>query len=443
MAGATKTDRVTRKADRVVERRRRILTFSMFSSAYVLSYLQRVSLTVVAAALQENLATGPTGLGILSSAYFLAYACAQPLVGLLSDRIGPIVVSATLLVVGAAGSFLFASARSLPAAVVARVLVGAGVSGVFVPGMKAIASLYAADEFARMNGLFLSAGYIGALVGTMPMAALAGAIGWRGSFAAIGGVSLVLGAAFWATAAGSRCAAPGLGLTPNAPAAQQGHVDSWRQAFSKPQLWLISVLLFCKYGSQISFQGLWGVPYLVGVYDLSVEKAASMVMMVAVGNAIGAPVLGDISDRVLRRRRGLLLASLVVYVLTWVPIVLLPGRVSEVLLYVILFLMGFSAGSTTLAFALVKDGSAEGMSGAAAGIANVAAIAGGAVVPSLVGQAIAYIGRSVSEPSVLYRYSLLPCLIAALVSLGMIVFVEERSGSADLARANGGVARFE
>lgn len=434
MAGTANTNKVTPSADRVVERRRQILVFSMFSAAYFLSYLHRVSLTVVAAALQEDLATGPVGLGIMSSAYFVAYACAQPLVGLLSDRIGPIVVTATLLVVGAGGSFLFASARSLPVAVLARVFVGAGVSGVFVPGMKAIASLYANDEFARMNGLFLSAGNIGALVGTMPMATLAGTIGWRGSFAAIGGVSLVLGAAFWAIGAGSRCVAPRCGSALNAPAEQQGHVGSWKRALSSPQLWLISVLLFCKYGSQISFQGLWGVPYLVDVYGLSVEKAASMVMMVAIGYVIGAPILGNISDRVLRRRRGLLLGAIALYVLTWVPIVLLPGRVSEVLLYVILFLMGFSGSSANLAFALVKDESAEGMSGGAAGIANLAAIAGGAVVPSLVGQAMACVGLNVSEPTVLYAYALLPCLIASLISLGMIAFIREGSGSASTGR---------
>lgn len=59
------------------------------SVAYVLSQFFRTALAVVAPELAADLALDPTRLGVLSSAWFLAFAAAQLPIGVALDRWGP------------------------------------------------------------------------------------------------------------------------------------------------------------------------------------------------------------------------------------------------------------------------------------------------------------------------------------------------------------------
>ena len=90
----------------------RRFAFSLFASVYFLSFLQRVAISVVAGALEAEFGLDSVALGMMSSGFFIAYALAQPVIGLLADRAGPERVAAGALTVGAVGSFMFAAARS-------------------------------------------------------------------------------------------------------------------------------------------------------------------------------------------------------------------------------------------------------------------------------------------------------------------------------------------
>ena len=72
--------------------RQRSMVFALLSAAYFMSFVQRVALSVVAAELAEELHIGTVELGLMSSAFFVAYAAAQPAVGILSDLFGPMIV---------------------------------------------------------------------------------------------------------------------------------------------------------------------------------------------------------------------------------------------------------------------------------------------------------------------------------------------------------------
>ncbi|MFB0991074.1 MAG: MFS transporter, partial [Rhodospirillales bacterium] len=87
--------------------------FLPFAFGYFLSYLLRVVNAVIGPDLVDELHFDASELGLLTSAYFLAFALFQLPLGILLDRYGPRRTEASLLIVAACGAFVFALAESL------------------------------------------------------------------------------------------------------------------------------------------------------------------------------------------------------------------------------------------------------------------------------------------------------------------------------------------
>lgn len=97
-----------------------------FASGYSLSYLFRTVGALVSGHMAAELRLTPADLGLLTSAFFLAFALAQLPLGVALDRYGPRRVQAVLLPLAALGAGLFACADSLPLLTFARALIGLG-----------------------------------------------------------------------------------------------------------------------------------------------------------------------------------------------------------------------------------------------------------------------------------------------------------------------------
>jgi hypothetical protein len=85
-----------------------------FAAAYFLSYFYRSVNAVIAPDLARDFALSAASLGLLTSAYFLAFAAFQLPLGLLLDRFGPRRTDAALLLVAALGALVFACAGLPP-----------------------------------------------------------------------------------------------------------------------------------------------------------------------------------------------------------------------------------------------------------------------------------------------------------------------------------------
>jgi len=68
----------------------RWMVFSVICTVYFFVYFHRVSTSVIVPDLLKAFDTHATALGLMSSMYFYIYAFEQPLVGYLTDRLGPI-----------------------------------------------------------------------------------------------------------------------------------------------------------------------------------------------------------------------------------------------------------------------------------------------------------------------------------------------------------------
>ena len=67
----------------------RWVILGVISAIYLLVYFHRVSISVIVPDLLAAFETRAAALGFMSSMYFTVYALEQPVVGYLSDRLGP------------------------------------------------------------------------------------------------------------------------------------------------------------------------------------------------------------------------------------------------------------------------------------------------------------------------------------------------------------------
>ena len=142
-----------------------------FAAAYVLSYLFRTVNAVISPELSASLGVSASSLGVLTSAYFAAFAAMQLPAGMLLDRYGPRRVEPVFLAIAGCGALAFAASERLGGLVLARALIGAGVSICLMSPLKAIATWYPPERHASLVGWIMVAGSVGVLLSTAPLAA--------------------------------------------------------------------------------------------------------------------------------------------------------------------------------------------------------------------------------------------------------------------------------
>jgi len=114
--------------------------------ANTLTQFFRIAMGLVAPELARDLSLEPAALGTLSAARFLAFALAQPVVGMALDRLGPRRSVAGLFLLAGLGCVLLASARSEARAVLAQVAIGLGCARVHMGTLVVLARFWPASS---------------------------------------------------------------------------------------------------------------------------------------------------------------------------------------------------------------------------------------------------------------------------------------------------------
>jgi len=399
--------------------------FSVLSAIYFFVYFHRTSTAVLADEIMEEFAVSALAIGIMSSAYFYPYALLQIPVGVLSDTKGPRKTTTLFTLIAFAGTLLFAISNSFPMAVFARLLIGVGVSGVYIPTIKALSQWFRRHEFATLAGVLFSVGSMGALVSAYPLAMMAIIFGWRTAFLLIGTITLFLAITCWVVV---RDSPQSVGLEPleDSVAEENSLSESFRMVIANKYLWIISVSAFLRYGVMMGYQGLWGGPYLMDIYGLSRDAAGVILMMVGVGTIFGAPVIGYLSDRVFRTRKWFLILGGIGFTATIYPLAFHTGSMSVGDLYLVSFMFGFFGGAGPVVYAYIKEIFPLRITGMATSIVNVFPFFGGALFQVIMGYLMDTVGsQNGSYPVEAYAISFQFCFVASLIATAMLFFIKE------------------
>ena len=369
--------------DRFVTARRVI--FGIVLAGYVLSFFHRTAPAAIAGELTRAFDISSAVLGTVAATYFYVYTLLQIPVGVLADTMGPRRILTVGSLIAAAGSLAFALAPSWEIAAAGRTLVGVGVSVAFIALLKISAVWFPANRFATLNGVTLFAGNLGAVIAGAPLAWVVTQMSWRAVFGGLALLSAALGIATWIIV---RDRPEQLGFAPIIPAgATHGIAEHWTAALwrvlANPATWPGFFVNLGIGGSFLAFAGLWAVPFLVDTYGMSRVVAAQHASALLLGVAIGAVIIGMLSDR-LGSRRSMMRVYAWLYALSWLPWLLgvhwpLPATLAW------FALMGLLIPGFTLTWTVAKEVNRPEHSGIATSVVNVGIFLGTGILQPLVG----------------------------------------------------------
>ena len=369
--------------------KRRWLAWGALGVVFLLVNIHRLSTAVLSEQLTADFGITAAQLGTLHASFFIIYALTQVPTGVLADRYGPRYVGSGGAFVLSIGALGFVASNGYVAAFLSRALIGLGSSVIFVTILRFCANWYRTDEFGTMTGLTAGIAGLGAIFATTPLAVAIDRVGWRPTLTALGVLGFVGGALVFVLARKSPANA---GLEPIDDVPEQPSVTLRETGAYLTELvgdldqWLLSIVFFATNGTVLTVIGLWGVPYLVVVYDVSVTTASTYTLLGSIGILVGGPAVGWVSDR-LGRRILPMIAGLSAFLaaLLVVPVV---GKPPLALVAAAYFVIGFAVGFAMLALSAVKEKYPPDASGVATATVNAWGFVGATVLPTLMGIAL-------------------------------------------------------
>jgi nitrate/nitrite transporter NarK len=386
---------------------------------FFLVNVQRLSTAVLSEAFTTAFALSAAQLGTLHAAFFAVYALLQLPTGIVVDRYGSRLTASVGMATVAAGSLVMATAGGFAMAIIARLLIGAGASVIFIAILRYAASWFPPHRFATVAGMTAGVSGIGAITAATPLAVLVGALGVTRSFELGAVAAAVVAVAIWALV---RRREP-------AELRQQGDrvgtPSQLRALLGDPDQWLLSLVFFAGNGATITVMGLWGVPYLVAVYGLSVTDASVYTLVGSVGIFVGGPTLGWLSDRLAMRLRPMIGGlALTAAALAIIPLV---GRPPLWVVAVIYATVGASIGVSLLSMTAIKERYPPAAAGIATAAVNTWGFVGATLLPVAMGLAVdqyrtgAVVGGSVVYTLMGYRIAFgIAAVVVALAALAAV-----------------------
>jgi len=159
------------------------LTFSM-CVAEALCMTGFATYTTLLPALQKEWSLSNSEAGLISGIFYLGYVTATPVLTSLTDRVDArrvYLLACALSLSGAAGFALFAD--GLLSALLFQFLIGAGLGGSYMPGLKILADQLEGPVQSRAVGFYTASFGIGSTFSILICGWIGAAAGWQAAFA--------------------------------------------------------------------------------------------------------------------------------------------------------------------------------------------------------------------------------------------------------------------
>ena len=329
----------------------------------------RSSTAVMAVDIMGDLGLNAPEMGLLASTFFVIFGIMQVFGGVLTDGLGPRRLLPVMVAISGLGAFLFSVSHSLFPALAARALMGFGVSTIFLCGLKLIGAWFPPAAFAKMTGILLGVGGMGAFLASAPLAKSCAVFGWRTVFFVFGVMSVLFA----------------LGLRVSIRDTPQGNISSnnkctmdWegllrnaRLVISNRNFWLACLWMFCNFNMNLSFSGLWGAVYLKDVHHLAQVEIGNVLNMTGLGILTGGLLAGWLNDTVFKSYTKTMAFTSIVMTLLFMLLVFAGASLPLWSLYVWFLLnAAFGVPMHSVAFCAMRDTFGPATTATACGLLN-------------------------------------------------------------------------
>lgn len=164
----------------------------MLCFVYVLNFLDRQLLSILAKPIQDDLGVTDGQLGRIGGLYFALFYCLISIpVGWLADRTNRVRVLSFACALWSAATVACGLSSTYPQLVAARMAVGVGEAGGVPPSYAIISDYFAPGTRGTALGLFNLGPPLGQALGVAFGASIAAAYSWRSAFVVLGAVGVV------------------------------------------------------------------------------------------------------------------------------------------------------------------------------------------------------------------------------------------------------------
>jgi ACS family glucarate transporter-like MFS transporter len=282
----------------------------------VVTYLDRVCISVAGPRMMAELAISPKGWAWVIGAFTIGYALFEIPGGMMSDRWGARVALTRIVLWWSLFTVLTGVVSSMGLLILVRLLFGAGEAGAFPGATSAISRWLPSHERSRAQGVLWSASRVGGLLSAQLVVPIQQAWGWRMSFYVFGALGVVW-CVVWFLWYRDRpqdkkgVSAAELALIQGDGPTARGHVPvAWSRVIRQANFWRLLVMYHCY---------SWGSFFYLAWLPTILQKGRGfteqeMKFWAALPFALGAvgTLLGGALSEFLVKRRGLIFGRRIV-----------------------------------------------------------------------------------------------------------------------------------
>jgi MFS family permease len=292
------------------------VVLAMLCIMYFITYVDRVNIGTAASEIQRELGLSNTQLGLVFSAFAYPYLLFQVIGGWVGDRFGPRRTLFWCGMIWAAATIMTGFVHGLVTLFIARVALGFGEGATFPTATRAMQYWTPAAKRGFAQGLTHAFARLGNAITPPLIAALMAWLTWRGSFVALGLVSLIWGVV-WAWYFRNEpkdhpdITEEELASLPPRPSGQRPRVP-WGPLLRR--MWPVTLTYFC-YGWCLWLYLNWLPLFFKNNYHLDISKSALFASGVFFAGVVGDSLGGILSDGIFRRTGNVRFARLSVIIL--------------------------------------------------------------------------------------------------------------------------------
>lgn len=270
----------------------------------ILTYLDRVCISVAGPRMQQDLGIPPERWGWVVGAFTLSYAFFEIPTGSMGDRIGPRRVITRIVLWWSAFTALTGSVSSFKLLLLVRFLFGAGEAGAYPNCSATISRWFPVVERARAQGVVWMASRIGGALSPVLVVPIQMAFGWRMSFWVFGVVGILWAIWWYAWFRDNPSEKPAVTAEEIAeignPPRKAHESLPWRIALRTRNLWFI-MLMYHTYCWGSYFYLSWLHTYLQKGRGFSEKEMGFYSTLPFICGACGNLFGGWLSDRLVKK----------------------------------------------------------------------------------------------------------------------------------------------
>lgn len=374
---------------------------------FILSHAFRTVTGIAAEPLAAEFDASAQTLGLIAGSFHLAFALAQPAVGISLDRYGPRTTVLVAFLIALIGGIISATAHRLDALILGQCLLGIGCAPALLAAMVLISKRYPIEMFARLSGIVLATGGIGMLMTGTPLAWVIDIWSWRVGF----GVLTTMAAMSWIAV---------FWLVEREPMRADGQKQSVRaelrglgRVIAQPHTLGICILGATTYAAFMALRGLWIGPLMTDRYGFSLIEVGNVALAISGAVILGPYLFGRIDPGPGGRRKIIIWFS-AGYAIQFAVLALGWGAGFDTALAIFI---GLSGGYVTMQYADVQSSYPAEMTGRALSVFTMAMFSGVAVMQWLSGTSASLAADYGIEPA---RAALL--FVSAVIAAATLAF---------------------